>query len=139
MTVKKNFSLLVVLKLVIILLLSVAGVDLSTVGRSDVPTCSYASEQEHSSDVWVAGVSLGDKKESSTLPEEPFSKNEESEDENKTEEKSGEKLLTRFDSYSFSLSELTASNVSSYYRVFAYNKLTIPLYVLFHSWKSFLI
>ncbi|ELR73032.1 hypothetical protein C900_00112 [Fulvivirga imtechensis AK7] len=136
-TADKNFSLLIALKLAIILLLSVTGVDLSAADGSSVQPYIYASGSEYSSQVLMAYTTHTNEQGLPELPEAPISK-EEGEDDNNTEEKSGEKHLSYFDGQSFIPTRLAVSIASSYYQVFAYTKLFIPLYVLFHSWKSFL-
>lgn len=142
--VKKYISLLISLKALILAALLVPGIDLSLTNslfaNSDTGV-HLPADYDDTVEILVVDTTFGDDRQWPKIPEESSSSKEEEErvDDDKTEENSTESSFTGSTDFSLSGYTLPASKASSYYLGHLSYRLSVPLYILFHSWKNFLV
>lgn len=132
--------MLVALQMAVLVLLSVVGIDVFGHHPLSANEAYVTTEADATHEVLVADWSPDSRKGTPTSSEEPVSRDEEERtDDDKTEEKTGEDKAHFNSAYSFSGYVVRSLKASSHYLLSSSYRASVPLYVLFHSWKNFLI
>ncbi|MBL6447737.1 hypothetical protein JMN32_15570 [Fulvivirga sp. 29W222] len=136
MTRKKIYSMLGVVQVSLALLLATCGYSPSFVHAHDI--VSVSGDSDTSQELWINHPYYGKSEHRSGLPQYPPA--EEDGDDDKTEEDTVESDACEHSSFEIHVLHIRLSlRLSTFRLIFMEYQASVPLYVLFHSWKNFLI
>lgn len=140
MVEKKIYSMFSIVQLAVALMLAIGVYSQSFACAHKTLTSQIAISEDVGSaaDLWINHPSLGNRKHNSGLPQYPSGK--EDSDDDKSEEDNYETDAFRHLQYDLTVAHARLSvKFSSLRLAFIRHQTLVPLYVLFHSWKTFFI